>query len=573
MLDLGKLRVGIEVASDAAKQQLNNFAGEADKAQSKIGGKFQALGGKIGKALKVGAAAAAAAVAAAVVKISKEALKAYAEFEQLEGGVQKIFGDDAAQAVMENAQNAWKTAGMSANQYMETATSFSASLINSLGGDTQKAAEITDMAIQDMADNANVFGSNISDIERAYQGFARGNFGMLDNLKLGYGGTKEEMERLLADAEEISGIHYDINNLSDMYNAIHVVQEEMHITGTTGKEAMDTIEGSVNATKAAWQNFLTGLGDENADMEGLITNLLTSVGAAIKNIVPRLGKIVQSLVKSVISIAKNHATNGLDGIISSVVSKLAALPGQLLSMLGGLLNKLADALEGEGGGKFSSSAAKIVMKMMSGVAKALPGLIKGIIRLAVALLETSLGIFVKEVGIIMGKIKEAISKAWESIKKKLSEKLKPVVESKAVQTLISWVKSAINWWNDLKAKLKNPISAIIHTKRKGSSGGDGGSVNGNYQPKRTGLKEVPYDNYKASLHKGEAVLTAAEANIWKKFIGGGLKTDDEPRTIIQETSPATTYNFGNITVDVSSLKDLTTVEDFVDMMTRAKQFA
>ena len=153
--------------------------------------------------------------------------------------------------------------------------------------------------------------------------------------------------------------------------------------------------------------------------------------------------------------------------------------------------------------------------------------------------------------------------------KKLSEKLKVVIDSKPIQTLIGWVKTAISWWNTLKERLSHPISALIHTKRTG--GGD--SVNGNYPGKRIGLKEVPYDNYKASLHKGEAVLTAAETNIWKKFIGGGLKTDDEPRTIIQETSPATTYNFGNITVDVSSLKDLTTVEDFVEMMTRAKQFA
>ena len=155
-----------------------------------------------------------------------------AEYEQLVGGVEKLFGS-AADRVQEYAQQAYRTAGLSANEYMQQATSFSASLISSLGGDQQKAAEITDMAIRDMADNANVFGTNITDIQNAYQGFAKQNYTMLDNLKLGYGGTKAEMERLLEDAEKLSGVDYNIDNLADVYEAVHVIQQEMEITGTT----------------------------------------------------------------------------------------------------------------------------------------------------------------------------------------------------------------------------------------------------------------------------------------------------------------------------------------------------
>ena len=570
MLDLGKLKIGIEVDSKDAKSQLNEFAGDIDQHSEGLKGKLSSVAGRLKTAFIAASAAAAAAVGAAVIKISKDALKAYSEFEQLEGGVKKIFGEDTAKVVGENAQNAFKTAGISANQYMEQITSFSASLLQSLGGDTAKAAEVGDMAIQDMADNANTFGTSMDAIQNAYQGFAKQNYTMLDNLKLGYGGTKQEMERLLADAEELTGMKYDINNLSDVYNAIHAVQEEMNVTGTTAREAMSTIEGSVNATKAAWQNFLVGLGDEDADMQKLVSNLLTSAGAALKNIVPRLGTIVKSLITTVINVAKNHATNGVDGVISSIVNTISKWPAKLLQMIGNILNSLADSLESEGSGEMSKAAVSVLGKIVSSVLKAMPNLIRGIIRLAVNLVQSGFNSLFSTATSALNKIKNSVVNIWNTIKKKIAEKLTPVINSQPIQTLITWVKNAISWWNSLIEKFKHPIKAVINTVR---NGGGGNNVNGNYPPKRVGLKEVPYDNYKASLHKGEAVLTAAEANIWKKFIDGGLKvTDDEPKPQLQP-QPINHYTFGDISVDVHELKDLTTVEEFIDMMIRAKQFA
>ena len=203
------------------------------------------------KAMLAAITAGAAALGAGLYKITKESTMAYATTEQLRGGVLKLFGEETAKVVEKNAQAAFETVGVSANEYMENVTSFSASLISSLGGDTAKAAEIADMAMQDMADNANMFGSDIASIQNAYQGFSKQNYTMLDNLKLGYGGTKTEMERLLKDAQELTGIEYNIDNLADVYSAIHAIQVETKIAGTTANEAAGTIEGSINSTKAA----------------------------------------------------------------------------------------------------------------------------------------------------------------------------------------------------------------------------------------------------------------------------------------------------------------------------------
>ena len=182
----------------------------------------------------------------------------------MQGGVEKIFGKDTAKTVIENANRAFQTVGISANDYMENVTSFSASLLQSVGGNAEEAARIADMALQDMADNANVFGSDMQAIQNAYQGFAKQNYTMLDNLKLGYGGTRTEMERLLKDAQKLTGQKYDIKNLNDVYEAIHAIQVEQNIAGTTAEEASKTIEGSFNSMKAAAQNFLSsfGLGQE-----------------------------------------------------------------------------------------------------------------------------------------------------------------------------------------------------------------------------------------------------------------------------------------------------------------------
>ena len=202
--------------------------------------------------------AGATMAAAGLVAITKSAIANYAEYEQLVGGVDTLF-KDSSKKVQEYANNAYKTAGISANEYMETVTSFSASLLQSLGGDTDKAASVADMAITDMSDNANKMGTDIGRIQDTYQGFAKQNYTMLDNLKLGYGGTKTEMERLLKDATAISGVKYDISNLNDVYQAIHVIQGELDITGTTAKEASTTIQGSISSMKSAWTNLITSM--------------------------------------------------------------------------------------------------------------------------------------------------------------------------------------------------------------------------------------------------------------------------------------------------------------------------
>ena len=244
----------------------------------------------------------------------------YANYEQLVGGVETLFGE-SSDIIQEYANNAYKTAGLSANDYMETVTGFSASLLQSLGGDTAKAAEIADMAIQDMSDNANKMGTDMASIQNAYQGFAKQNYTMLDNLKLGYGGTRGEMERLLADAEKLSGVHYDISNLSDVYEAIHVIQTEMGITGTTMLEGSATVSGSIAQMQAAWQNFLTAVGDggRTMDLSATVDALLEATGAMLSNAIPTIGRIAASLVLKLPEII-GQALQGLPAMLQTAVT-------------------------------------------------------------------------------------------------------------------------------------------------------------------------------------------------------------------------------------------------------------
>lgn len=262
------------------------------------------------KAIK-GIAIGAAAATTAVVGLATAAVKSYAEYEQLIGGVNKLFGD-SSKTVQDYAAGAYKTAGLSANKYMETMTSFAASLIHGLGGDTAEAARIGNMAITDMSDNVNMMGSSMESVQDAYKGFAKQNYTMLDNLKLGYGGTKTEMVRLINDSgilgkkiSNLNGITFD-----QMIKAIHKVQENLKITGTTAAEAEGTISGSANAAKAAWSNLVVGMADDNADMEVLIKNFVDSVGTLLKNLIPRVGKVFKTI--SGIAIEQVKKLTGVD---------------------------------------------------------------------------------------------------------------------------------------------------------------------------------------------------------------------------------------------------------------------
>ena len=303
-------------------------------------------------ALSVAAAIAkvAAAVAGALAGLVAAGVKSYADLEQNLGGVETLFGE-SADKVVENAKKAWQTAGVSANEYMAGVTSFSASLLQSLSGDTAKAADVADMAFKDMSDNANKFGTDMSSIQNAYQGFAKQNYTMLDNLKLGYGGTKTEMERLLKDAEKISGVKYDIKNLSDVYSAIHVIQENLGVTGTTAKEASSTISGSVNSMKAAFDNFLNGSGSPE-DLATAITNVLTNVSSAITKLAPAILSGIVQVVQT---------------IIPQVVGMITTLLPQLINAVSNLIDSLLESLKGntDSIGKTIGSLIKQVIKFIT----------------------------------------------------------------------------------------------------------------------------------------------------------------------------------------------------------------
>lgn len=305
----------------------SDYDNELDDAEKKANSFGDRLKNGLATAAKVGTTAITAA-SAAIGVLTKKSIDGYGEYEQLVGGVETLF-KDSADVVMGYANNAYKTAGLSANEYMETVTSFSASLLQSLDGDTKKAAETADLAITDMADNANKMGTAMESIQNAYQGFAKQNYTMLDNLKLGYGGTKEEMQRLLEDAEKLSGQKFDLSSYADIVEAIHVVQTEMGITGTTAKEASVTIQGSVNAAKSAWENLIVGIADENANLEELVGNFVDSVATAGENIIPRVEQILAGMGQAVQTLAPIIAEQVPD-LVASVLPSLVSAGAQLL---------------------------------------------------------------------------------------------------------------------------------------------------------------------------------------------------------------------------------------------------
>ncbi len=280
--------------------------------------------------------------AEALKDLTMQAVESYGAFEQLEGGVKTIFGEGAGSQVVENARRAFETAQISANEYMETVTSFAASLINSLGGDTEEAVSLADMAITDMADNANKMGTEISSLQTAYAGFARSNYTMLDNLKLGFAGSKEGMQDLLDKAEELSGIHFDISSFSDIVQAIHIVQENMDIAGATAEEASTTVEGSVNAMKAAWKNLVTGMGDSNADMDQLIDDFARTAETAIDNILPVAETALEAVGTLIDKLAPTVAEK-MPGFVAEVTPIIVEALGMIAANVALHAPEIADA--------------------------------------------------------------------------------------------------------------------------------------------------------------------------------------------------------------------------------------
>lgn len=346
-MELFKLLGSIVLNNTDANKNIDETTNKAEKSHGKIANAFS----KIGKAgIEVGKVVAKglASGTEAAIKLGKVAIDAYSDYQQLVGGVETLFGK-SADKVKKYADNAYKTAGMSANTYMETVTGFSASLLKSLNNDTEAAAEKADKAITDMSDNANKMGTDMSLIQNAYQGFAKQNYTMLDNLKLGYGGTQEEMQRLLEDASKLSGVKYDISSYADIVDAIHVVQTEMGITGTTAKEASTTIQGSVSSMKGAWENLMVGLADENQDFDALLDNFIDSVITVIENILPRISIVAQKipyLISSLVSQLPGIITNILPSLVNAATSLIQGLIDALPDIISALVSVLPLLLDG-----------------------------------------------------------------------------------------------------------------------------------------------------------------------------------------------------------------------------------
>ena len=371
MPDVGTAYLQIVPSMDGVPGSIRRgLGGEADAAGVMAGGR---ISGKIKGAL------AASGIGAALGAGLAKSIKTGANLEQAIGGIETLF-KDSADEMIKNADNAFKTAGISANQYMEQATSFSASLLQSLDGDTQKAAKAADQAIIDMSDNANKMGTNIRDIQNAYQGFAKQNYTMLDNLKLGYGGTKTEMERLLADAEKISGQKYDINNLSDVYEAIHVIQEEMDITGTTSKEAASTLSGSFSSMKAAAENFLGDLA-LGRNVGPAMVDLAESAGTFLfDNLLPAVGRVFASLPQAIFALIQTGLPKFMASgseMVMGLVSGIQTAGPQLVKKIPELVQQGMDAIS-QNLPNIMAKGRDIIVGLVQGITSNLPAFIDAV---------------------------------------------------------------------------------------------------------------------------------------------------------------------------------------------------
>lgn len=483
----------IALNTGGAEKQLAKISAAGKKVGSVLGKGFKVAGEaalQMGKVIGAGVAAGTTAMG----KLVSSAMSAYASYEQLEGGVKKLFGDDAQNLVMEYARNAYRTAGLSANEYMDTVTSFSASLISSLGKDTVAAAAYADLAITDMADNANTFGSSMEDIQNAYKGFSKGNYTMLDNLKLGYGGTQKEMERLLTDASKLSGVKYDISSFADIIAAIHEIQKDQGIFETTKNEAEKTISGSVNAAKAAWQNLLSGLADGNQDIDQLVGNLADSVMKAVNQIVPRLQTMAPRLVQAVQTLVSTLGPQ-LPGIINSILpgmveaatTLITGLADVLPDLLGSIIDVLPNVVKQIGGAlkklfpsllkTFKSLIGKIDFKGLGtaigsglrSIVTNLPDIMKGI-GSAISWAWEHVG-YPLIAGIFKGVFGVDLPDSWDQLVEDIGDWWDGVVEDvggaleitfKAIGDALTSAKEAVEkWWGDVKALFGNLLTIVF----------------------------------------------------------------------------------------------------------------
>lgn len=475
--DLNKLKVNV----DNNTKSIREFGEEEEKTSEKTSMLGDIIKGNlISNAIQTGISTLISGIkklGSAMMDVGKSALNSFADYEQLVGGVDTLFKESSSK-VQNYANNAYKTAGLSANEYMETVTSFSASLLQSLNGDTAKSAEIADMAIIDMSDNANKMGTSMESIQNAYQGFAKQNYTMLDNLKLGYGGTKEEMERLIADANRVKEANGEMADLSiesfaDVTEAIHLIQTEMGITGTTAEEASSTIQGSVSSMKSAWHNLLTGIASDNADLDKLLGDFISSVSTSFNNILPVVNRIIDNLISTITKNLPTILKKGselLNTLIKGITDKLPEIIPAAIEILNTLINCIIENLP-----LILEAGITIITELISGIGEALPNLIpqmiEAVITMVTGLLDNIDMIIDAGIKLIMGlvdgiviaipKLIEKIPEIIEKLLTAISENLPKIIEA-GITLIIKFSEGLIKAIPTLVKAIPKIIWALIN---------------------------------------------------------------------------------------------------------------
>lgn len=518
-LDSSEYEKGLKNAKSSASG-LTGLFGKVGSAASTVGKGIFNVATNVAKV----SVAATTAGAAAVSALTTLSVNSYADYEQLVGGVETLY-KTSADKVQQYAADAYKTAGLSANEYMNTATTFAAALVSSLGGDTEQAAELANTAIGDMSDNANKMGTDMESIQNAYNGFSKQNYTMLDNLKLGYGGTKQEMQRLLDDANKLNAAQgnytkYSIDSYADVVSAIHDVQNAMGITGTTSKEASTTIQGSVNATKSAWSNLVTGIADDNANFEQLISNFVDSATTAASNILPRIeaalngaAKLIESLVPPIMAELPSLIETVLPQLAQSAVNIVQTLVTGISANAAQLIDSAIQIITVLGNGIYqmlptvAQSALQIVLTLVSKLNENLPQMLDTAGQMLIA--------FVEGVSEHLPDIMLAAASIVETLLTYFIEHLPDIVEGAmqmgdaVIDGIIDGISAAwdslVSWFNGLWDNLFGNRSVNVDVNSSGTDGSHAG-----------GLDYVPYNNYVANLHRGEMVLTSEEATQYRK---------------------------------------------------------
>lgn len=506
----------IKVAITGDSSSLTKAVKEANGAINDFKGKTESSGIKIGTLIKgfLGAAAVKEIVSG-IVNIGKAAVQSYATYEQLIGGVETLF-KDSANIVESYAENAYKTAGLSANAYMEQATSFSASLLQGLGGDTKAAADYANQAIIDMADNANKMGTSIESIQNAYQGFAKQNYTMLDNLKLGYGGTRGEMERLIEDANKVKEANGEmadltIDNFADMVEAIHIIQSEMGITGTTAEEASSTIQGSIASLKASWENLLVGMADENANMDQLIGQFVESASIAAQNLLPRIeqtllgvAQLIEKLAPIIIEKLPGMIQTLLPAFLNAAMQILKALVKALPDILTMLITAIVDFL----------TDPETIMLIIEAAVTLFMGLVEAIPRI---------------LGAIFGAFGKLFSGLWELLKNSFGDFVAKFGEfiggifKGAINGILTFIENFINAPIDLL----NGFIGLINSAF-GWIGVNLGYINRIQLPRLEQGGIIPGDSYSgdhvlARVNSGEMVINREQQSmLWDAIQSGRL---------------------------------------------------